>query len=211
MNAPVVTRWWWFRHAPVLNTHGRCYGRHDVDCDVSNAAAFKNLAARVPDGAHWIATPLSRTQKTARAIVDQLRPLGRAAPAPEIEPDFIEQDFGAWQGRSYAEIGAFGPDGHRFWLAPATTAAPEGESFVDVIARVATAVERRTAAHVGRDIVVVAHGGSIRAAVAAALDLEPEAALALSVDTLSLTRLDHIAGPGKGHAWRVGNVNLPVV
>jgi len=67
----------------------------------------------------------------------------------------------------------------------------------------------RAALHAGRDIVAVAHGGSIRAAVAHALGLAPEAALALSVDTLSLTRLDHIAGPGAGQDWRVAQLNWP--
>jgi broad specificity phosphatase PhoE len=75
--------------------------------------------------------------------------------------------------------------------------------------RVAAAVARITREHAGRNIVAVAHGGSIRAAVALALGLEPEAALALSIDNLSLTRLDHIDGPGNGHGWRVGSVNLP--
>jgi alpha-ribazole phosphatase len=154
-------------------------------------------------------SPLGRTKRTAAAIGEQLKAAGRSAPAAEIEPDFIEQSFGDWQGRSYAEIGAFGAGGHRFWLAPAATAPPGGESFVDVVRRVGAGIERRLAAHPGRDLVVVAHGGSIRAAVAAALGLDPEAALALSVDTLSLTRLDHIAGPGSGHAWRVGHLNLP--
>ena len=57
----------------------------------------------------------------------------------------------------------------------------------------------------GGDIVVVSHGGAIRAAVAHALGVHPENALAMSVDTLSLTRLDHIEGPGKGHNWRLGD------
>ena len=209
MAEATTTRWWWIRHAPVTGVHGRCYGQHDVECDVSTAPMFRSIAQRVPDGAVWLTTPLSRTKKTAGAIADQLRALGREAPTPEVEPDFIEQSFGAWQGRSYAEIGAFASGGHRFWLAPAASAPPEGESFVAVIGRVAAAIERRLAAHAGRDLVVVAHGGSIRAAVATALGLDPEAALALTVDTLSLTRLDHIAGPGQGHGWRVGHVNLP--
>ena len=205
----VTTRWWWIRHAPVINTHGRCYGQTDVECDVSAAAAFKGLAARLPDDAVWLTSPLGRTKRTAAAIAEQLKAAGRPAPAPETEPDFIEQHFGEWHGRSYAEIGALDPVGHRFWLAPAETAPPGGESFVDVVRRVSAGIERRVADHPGRDLVVVAHGGSIRAAVAAALGLDPEAALALTVDTLSLTRLDHIAGPGRGHGWRVGHVNLP--
>ena len=42
-----------------------------------------------------------------------------------------------------------------------------------------------------------------------ALDLAPEAALAFTIDNLSLTRIDRIPGPGGGRAWRVGTVNQP--
>ena len=63
--------------------------------------------------------------------------------------------------------------------------------------------------HAGQDIVCVAHAGSIRAALAAVLGLTPEAALAFTIDTLSLTRLDLIDSPAAGHGWRVGPVNLP--
>ena len=38
MSTPVVTRWWWIRHAPVVGTHGKVYGQMDVDCDVSDVA-----------------------------------------------------------------------------------------------------------------------------------------------------------------------------
>ena len=204
------TRWWWIRHAPVPNPEQRCYGQRDMACDTSNVAALRALAACLPDDAVWMATTLQRTQKTAAAIHAVREP---AAPARDLilEAELIEQHFGDWQGRTYAEIGAFGKAGsdagHRFWLAPAHSVPPGGESFVQVMQRVAGAVERLTRQHAGRDIVVVAHGGSIRAALAFALGLEPEAALAFSVEPLSLTRLDHIEGPGAGHGWRVGVVN----
>ena len=140
---------------------------------------------------------------------------GPALARPQVEAGFAEQHFGDWQGRSYAELEEI-RDGewHRFWLAPADTRPPGGESFAEVVSRVAQAVDRLSGEHAGRDIVVVAHGGSIRAAVALALDLEPEKALALTVDNCSLTRLDHIAGAAGSHAadgahsWRVGQLNL---
>lgn len=209
-----VTRWWWVRHAPVPNPEQRCYGQRDMDCDCTHAPSFQALATRLPRDAVWIATTLSRTQLTAAAIHAAIP----AATKPEIalERDLMEQHFGKWQGLTYAEIGAFGLSSakvpnHRFWLAPAHEVPPDGESFVDVINRVSGAVTRLNRTHAGRDIVVVAHGGSIRAALAYALNLDPEAALAFSIDPLSLTRLDHVEGPGAGHGWRVGVVNLPVI
>ncbi|HTY68690.1 MAG TPA: histidine phosphatase family protein [Alphaproteobacteria bacterium] len=206
----VVTRWWWIRHAPVPNPEQRCYGQRDMACDTSNVEAFRALASRLPDNAVWVTTNLQRTQKTAAAIHAAWQPV-RPSPAVAIEPDLVEQHFGEWQGRTYAEIGAFGTSngasGHRFWLAPAHEVPPGGENFVSVMQRVSGAVARLTRAHAGRDVVVVAHGGSIRAALALALGLEPEAALAVSIEPLSLTRIDHIEGPGAGHGWRISAVN----
>jgi broad specificity phosphatase PhoE len=75
--------------------------------------------------------------------------------------------------------------------------------------RVQRAIHRHTATHAGRDIVAVTHGGTIRAALALALGLMPGGALGFSVDNLSLTRLDHIAGPDGAGAWRVVGVNQP--
>ena len=75
------------------------------------------------------------------------------------------------------------------------------------IARVAPAIDRLTAEHAGADIVAVAHGGTIRAALAVALGLDPESALSFATETLSLTRLDHIADDRDGASWRVSTVN----
>jgi alpha-ribazole phosphatase len=63
-------------------------------------------------------------------------------------------------------------------------------------------------AYAGRDIIAVTHGGTIRAALAEALDLSPEAALAFTIDNCSLTRLERFDGAGEGHGWRVAAVNL---
>ena len=189
----VVTRWWLVRHAPVPNPENRITGQADLDCDVSDTAAFRWLAAALPAEPVWIATPLRRTRQTLDAI---------RAVSPLVEPDLMEQSFGAWEGRTYDAV-----DSARFWEAPATERPPGGESFAAVMARVAAAIERLTAEHAGRDLVAVVHAGAIRAALALALDLTPEAALRLRIDTLSLTRLDHVAVPGYPPAWRVETVN----
>ena len=209
-----TTRWWWIRHAPV-EASGLIYGQDDLTADCSDPAPFRWLAGVLPSDAVWIVTQLRRTHQTAEAIRAHW-PAGSEPTASglEVEVDLSEQHFGDWQGRSYAELEEI-RDGewHRFWLAPADTRPPGGESFAEVVSRVARAVDRLSAEHAGRDIVAVAHGGSIRAAVALALDLEPEKALALTVDNCSLTRLDHIAGAAGshadegGHSWRVSQLN----
>ena len=202
----VVTRWWWVRHAPVTQHGGRLYGRTDVPADTGESARFAALDRALPEGAVWITSALLRTHQTADAIAAA----GHAVPARAVEPDLDEQDFGAWQGLTWDEVASErGGPAHKYWVAPAHVTPPEGESFAAVMERVAAAVDRRTARHAGADIVAVAHGGSIRAALALALGLEPERALAFSIDNLSITRIDHVDGPARGDAWRVVAVNLP--
>jgi alpha-ribazole phosphatase len=52
------------------------------------------------------------------------------------------------------------------------------------------------------NVVLVVHSGTIRAALAIALDLAPEQALRFAMEPLSLTRIDRVAG-----GWRVVGVN----
>ncbi len=207
---PRITRWWWVRHAPVINGEDRLYGQEDLDCDVSDLPRFQALARHLPEDAVWIVTNLSRTHKTAQAI----RGAGIDGPEFVVETDFAEQFFGDWQGLTWAEMEALDAGAYEeFWRNPSGNAPPEGESFADLIDRTAPAVEKLTARHAGRDIVCVAHGGSIRAAIAQALDLHHERGLSISIDTLSLTRIDHVEGGvlhGKGKAWRVGGVNAVI-
>ncbi|MBM3568365.1 MAG: histidine phosphatase family protein [Alphaproteobacteria bacterium] len=200
-----TTRWWWLRHAPVVGGQGRLYGADDVPADVSDAAAFRALAARLPRGALWVTSPLLRARQTQAAVMAA----GYPALEVEIEADFAEQDYGQWQGldnRAMAEAtSAFAR--HKFWFAPADAQPPGGEDFHAVMARVGRGIAARNAAHPGRDIVAVAHGGVIRAAIALALGLDPEVALGIAVENLSTTRLDHLAGPGRGGDWRLAFAN----
>ena len=208
----IATRWWWVRHAPVTENRGRCYGQTDFPCDVADTARFARLAQLLPQRAAWITSPLKRTHMTAAALVAAGLDGPSPIPGPDIaiEADLIEQHFGAWQGMSYDELTTQrGETWHRFWIAPAHETPPGGESFVALMHRVHAAIARLNERYAGRDILAVVHGGTIRAALALALDLTPEAALAFTIDNLSLTRIDHVAGPGVGHAWRVGAVNQP--
>lgn len=201
------TRWWWIRHAPVVGHDGRIYGQDDPDCDCSDLVLFRSLAGLLPRDAVWVVTPLARSRRTAETILAHHAPNGTVAPL--VEAALAEQHFGDWQGLTLAELGARrGGRLPRFWLAPAHEAPPGGESFLDVVERVSAAVGRLSADHAGRDIVAVAHGGTIRAALGLALGLEPERALAFTIDNCALTRIDHIAEPGGAALWRVRTVNL---
>ncbi len=204
-----TTRWWWVRHAPVIDMDGIIYGSGDVDCDTSDSDSFDGLAEILPGDAVWLSSHLSRTHRTAEAI----SAAGLVHPDPMIEEDLGEQDFGDWQGLRWDEMRLKDTDQYeKFWEKAARNRPPGGESFHDLIERVGAVIDRRTHEHSGNDIIAVAHGGTIRAAVSHALNLSPETGMSFSFDTLSVTCLEHIEGgllEGSGESWRVAYVNRP--
>lgn len=196
------TTFWLIRHATVEPASlALLYGQMDVPiCParfVRDAGRYSALAAALPKPAHWVVTPLSRTHKTADAIMQA----GYGTVGLRTEPALIEQDFGAWQGMQMREFAARVPR-HPFWPVGGDEQPPEGESFQDMRARVGAGLERLDAEHGGEDVVVISHGGAIRAAIAHALDLTANQALSLAVENLSVTRLER-----HDRGWRVVTVN----
>ena len=70
-------------------------------------------------------------------------------------------------------------------------------------------IDRLTERLRGRDVVAVAHGGTIRAAIAHTLGLEPETALAFHIDNCTVTRLDHHAN-ATGGTWSLNRANYTI-
>ena len=199
-----TTRWWWVRHAPVTANRGRMYGASDPPCDLGDRESFAGLARCLPAGAVWVTSHLRRARDTASAI----RAAGLDGESPIVEAAFGEQNFGVWQGTPYDRVDSIpGKPAHRFWFTAPDHRPPEGESFLDLTKRVVSAIERLTSEHAGRDVVSVAHGGPIRAAVAHALGLGAEGAFAFVTDNLSVTRLDRVESPEPGADWKAHYVN----
>jgi broad specificity phosphatase PhoE len=198
------TRFWLIRHALVEeNARAILYGIMDVPlCETTlleQAPMYRALADRLPRPAVWKVTPLSRTRRTAEAIFAA----GYPHADPEVEPDLIEQSLGEWQGLPHAELPALLTlPKHAFWPLAGHERPPGGETMAEVIERVGAALERLAVRHDGEDVVIVSHGGSIRAAVAHCLGIGPDNALHLSIQNLSLTRLER-----NPEGWRVTCVN----
>jgi alpha-ribazole phosphatase len=203
------TRFWLIRHALVEeNARAIVYGTMDVELCPHTLEAqvpmYSALARRLPRPATWLASPLSRTQRTAAAIF--------AAGYPEqvltIVPGLIELGFGKWQGQEHAAVAAqLTKPPHAFWPLDGLERPPGGESMADGIVRVGETLEALAEAYAGQDVVAVSHGGAIRAALAHAVRLTAGHALHFSVENISLTRLDRTP-----RGWRVACVNeLPGV
>ncbi|MEM7569659.1 MAG: histidine phosphatase family protein, partial [Pseudomonadota bacterium] len=193
-------RWYWVRHAPVMDATGELYDTPDEPADVSNTAAFEALAQALPKEAIWLTSDLQRAHQTADAIA-----AAGNTPAQRLEDARLaEQHFGDWFGQGGDKSFWKNRPGkaHNFWMVDAQTRPPGGESFLDLQERAVATIEHYNSVYAGHTIVAVSHGGVIRAAVAYALGLEPDKALCLMAENLSTTRLDYWPGPGVGGDWR---------
>ncbi len=149
-------RLWLVRHAQVLFPPGTCYGLLDVPAgpEVTLECA-RDLAAALPAGACISTSPLQRCEHLAQAVI-------------ELRPDLVyktdarlqEMNFGAWEGRPWADIplGEF-----EVWTANFADHAVggHGDSVGAVMARVAQAFDELPEAS---DSVWITHAGIIRAA-----------------------------------------------
>lgn len=197
-----TTRWWWVRHAPVPDTVN-IYGQNDVDSDTSETHVYTALAHELPRDAVWLTSNLKRTHQTAAAIFSAMTMEDRRMGEPQQVAEFAEQHLGAWQGMNRAEFFAARAHlNHPFWFGPAAERAPGGESFNDLVVRATGAIERLSEIYAGRDIVAVAHGGTIKAAIAHALNLSADAGLAFACDNCSVTRLERLSVTPEP-LWRV--------
>lgn len=100
------------------------------------------------------ASPLVRARETAALIAAEL-----GLPHPELRAEFVERNYGAAEGMGFHDIEVRYPLG---------TEVPGRESRDEVAARVIPALQAVAAMHPGESIVVVSHGGAIRAALMAA-------------------------------------------
>ena len=199
-----MTSFWLIRHALVEeNARTYHYGAMDVPlCEISlleQVPMYRALAKRLPRPAQWLVTPLSRTRRTAEAI------FAAGYPAQPLmrESGLIEQHFGDWQGVPHEDLPArLIHPAHPFWPVAGHERPPGGETMEEVMARVGEALERLARAHAGDDVVIVSHGGAIRAAVGHALGIKADNALHVSVQNLSLTRLER-----HDNGWRIVCVN----
>ena len=180
------------RHAP---THAKAMvGWTDLPGDCSDAAAFARLAALLPATATLVSSDLARAIATADAL---------RLPAPRLRhhPGLREIHFGAWEGRTYAEVEAEDATIRAFWDRPGDVAPPGGESWDGLTARVHRALDDLLAGTTG-DLVAVSHFGAILTAIQRAAGLTPLQAFAQKIDNLSLTE---IAIDAEG--WRLVRAN----
>lgn len=179
-----------FRHGEVERAETRRFiGHLDVSLSAlgerQGAAQGLRLSSVKLDG--LFASDLVRARRTGELIGV---PQG-LVPVPV--PALREMSMGRWEGLTAAEIERREPGKFAEWMAHVGEFPfPEGESLPDLEARAWPAFESIVAAHPGRAIAIVAHGGTNRALICRALGLPLARILALGQDYGALTVLERV-------------------
>lgn len=152
-----MTELYLVRHGETdWNRQHRIQGLTDIPLNATGRkqarAAGKLLSRRPWD--HIYASPLSRALETASIIAGEVG-LGE----PSAVDALVERNYGEAEGLNFVEIDRKYPN---------RSEVPGQESRTAVIERVVPALETLATAHPGESLIVVSHGGAIRAMLMAA-------------------------------------------
>lgn len=182
MTAPRI---WLIRHGETeWSRAGRHTGRTDLPLTANGEAAADAIRSELSgvEAGLVLCSPLLRARETAR----------RAGLTPgAIDDDLMEWDYGAWEGRTTAQIRADLADpGWLVWDHPVPPGETPGEQLDQVAERVERVIARcRPVLDEGRDCVLVAHGHVLRILTARWLGLPPIDGRLFSLDPARLSAL----------------------
>jgi alpha-ribazole phosphatase len=179
------------RHARVAaNDAGRFIGSTDLALDDLGHWQARALAGRVAQLApeRCYCSPMQRCTQTAQVLVGHL--------AITLDNDLREIDFGRWENCNFAQVRASDPALVDRWatLAP-DFAFPGGECLAGFFERVRSTADRLVEEPV-ETVLVVTHGGVIRAMLCYLLGLDPRHYVVFHVGCASLAVIDLFDGQG---------------
>jgi probable phosphoglycerate mutase len=179
------------RHGQTATTGrilpGRAPGLHLSDDGRRQAEAAAQRIAKLKRVAAVYASPLERARETAMPIA-RVRGL-----ALRIERGLLELDVGSWTGSRLARLSKR-PEWTTVQRYPSGFRFPEGESFVEMQARVTAALARMVEHHPGGVVVAVSHADPIKAALAHALGMHLDLFQRLAIAPGSITTIVYGAG-----------------
>ncbi len=191
-----MLRWFLVRHGETeWNRVGRAQGQADPPLNQEGRQQAEAVAARLAPVAFEAAysSDLRRAADTALPVMR-----GRTRRIVHRR-DLREKSFGEWEGMTYEELRLRYPAmlAELFDERPAF-APPGGESDLELFARAADAAARIAGRHAGTDgnILVVSHGGTLRAMMVSMLGLPVESMWRLRLSNTGLSIITVFEGGG---------------
>ena len=180
---------------------GQRAGVHLNAVGLEEAAGLPARLGDVPIAAIY-ASPLERTRETAQPVADArgLR--------VEIEPRFLEVDFGGWTGRRFEDLQS-DPHWQLYNTVRGVTRPPDGESLLDVQQRAVAALVELHAGHPNEVVAIVSHADTLRAILLYVLGMPVDFVqrIELSPARISVLQL----GAGAPHVLQVNGDTVPAL
>lgn len=175
------------RHGQTsYNKEFRNQGRADIELDEIGCAQADSLAqAMSGENVDAIYTSnLKRAAKTADALA--------TSRGLEVIVDrrLAERDYGAWEGKTREEILESDKEGFALYRAdPVIQTSGGGETGIDVFMRVVSFLSELVQKHDAGTVVIVTHGGSGSALIAALIHGSPATADCIRLSNCSVTEV----------------------
>lgn len=176
------------RHGETAwNGAGRLQGRLDIALSErgrDQARALRPVLAPYAPGL-VVTSALRRTAETATAL---------GARQDRADPRLDEAHLGSWQGDYSARLQGEAPEDYLAWRA-GQLCPPGGESFAELADRVVDGVSAAvrdavTGGH--RSVLVVTHGGPVRALLQRVVGLDPASTVPVHPASLSVLEVDEV-------------------
>ena len=160
-------------------------GRSQADAVAARIAGIATTGSARPVAVY--ASPLERTAETAKPIA---RLLGLRV---RTDRGLLECDFGTWTGAELKDL-AKRPEWGAVQRFPSGFRFPGGESFLEMQARITSAIDRLTRLHPGETVVAVSHADPIKAAVATAAGTHLDLFQRLTIAPCSVSAVAYTGG-----------------
>ncbi|MDH7578779.1 MAG: alpha-ribazole phosphatase [Bacillota bacterium] len=189
-----MTRLLLVRHGQTgWNHDARYQGHTDIELSEAGFKQAQLLAQRLvrePVEAVY-ASDLRRAFETARIV---------AAPHKlqvQTVPELREINFGAWEGLTFEEIKTqFRELAANWYTSPAKIRIPQGETFAELKERAYNTVMELVKKHDPGTLIIVTHGGTIRAIICALLNIDLNHAFRIRQDNGALNIIEYYENRG---------------
>ncbi|MGH8520679.1 MAG: histidine phosphatase family protein [Gammaproteobacteria bacterium] len=155
--------------------------------DPLTAEGWARMWAALPEDVHWdriVSSPLARCAGFAGELSRR-----RSLPI-ELSQDLREMHFGAWEGRTAADLAAIDAEAlTRFWQDPLKYTPPGAETLSQLQSRTLGALKAVITQYRHRRLLLITHGGPIRVLLCQALGQPLEKSSQIEVPPASLHRL----------------------
>ena len=185
-----MRKWFLVRHGQTAyNLEGRAQGQSESPLNDAGVEQARAIAERLRDEEFAVCLT-----SDLRRVLDTAKPIVAGRDIRSIKSTRLrEKDFGEIEGKTFAEVERESPElFRRLFADDPDFAPPGGESDRRLIERVAAEVDALTASGDipdGANILVVAHGGTIRSLITHLMGLPPETLWRFLISNASLSTL----------------------